>query len=126
MALTARRIIVCTAALATVANAASKKVDTIGGERAFTVGLRAAGDATNTIVAYWCSWLFDPAVLATLKTYATAGGFTNAEATERPVGFTATVAALPRLAFFDDAIWTPAAVLTALGLDVLVLPLGTL
>ena len=123
MALTARRIIVCNLAVAAVANAASKKVDTIGGERAFTVGLRAAGDITNTTVAYWCSWLFDPTVLATLKTKATAGGFTTAEATERPVGFTATVATLPRLAFFDDATWTPDAVLTALGLA---LPVSTL
>ena len=117
MALTARRIIVCNLAVAAVANAASKQVDTIGGERAFTVGLRAAGDATNTIVAYWCSWLFDPTVLATLKTKATAGGFTAAEGTERAVGFTASTATLPRLAFFDDALWTPDAVLAALGLD---------
>ena len=123
MALTARRIIVCNLTLTTAANVASKQVDTIGGERAFTVGLRAAGDATNTIVAYWCSWLFNPAVLTVLKTAAKAGGFTTAEATERPVGFTATVATLPRLAFFDDAVWTPAAVLTALGLA---LPVSTL
>ena len=118
MALTARRIIVCTAALATVANAASKKVDTIGGERAFTVGLRAAGDVTNTIVAYWCSWLFDPAVLATLKTYAKAAGFTSVETSERLVGFVATPATIPRLCLFDDAVWSPAQVLTALGLDI--------
>ena len=123
MALTARRIIVCNLAVAVAANAASKQVDTLGGERAFTVALRAAGDATNITVAYWCSWLFDPTVLATLKTKATAGGFTAAEATERVVGFTASIATLPRLSFFDDAVWTPDAVLAALGLD---LPIRTL
>ena len=123
MALTERRIIVCTAALAAVANAACKQVDVVGGEKTFNVSLRAAGDATNTTVAYWCDWLFDPTVLTTLKTLGVAAGFTTAETTERSVGFTATPATLPRLAMFDDAIWTPTQVLTALGLA---LPISTI
>ena len=115
MALTARRIMVCTVAVAAAANAGCKQVDTVGGQYTLTVPLRAAG-ATNTAVAYWVSWLFDPVMLATLKTKAVAAGFTTAETTELLVGFTATPATLPRLAMFDDLVWTPAAVLTALGL----------
>ena len=117
MAYTARRIIVCTAAVAAAANAGCKQVDTVGGQYALTVPLRAAGDVTNATVAYWVSWLFDPVVLATLKTKAVAAGFTTAETTELVAGFTATPATLPRLAIFDDFVWTPAAVLTALGLS---------
>ena len=116
MALTARRIMVCTVATAAAANAGCKQVDTVGGQYTLTVALRAAGDATNTTVAYWCSWLFDPTVLASLKTRAIAAGFTTAETTELLVGFAATPATLPRLAMFDVLAWTPAAVLTALGL----------
>ena len=83
-----------------------------------TVPLRAAGDATNTTAAYWVSWLFDPVMLATLKTKAVAAGFTVAETTELLVGFTSTPATVPRLALFDDAVWSsPRAVLVAMGLD---------
>ena len=116
MALTARRIIVCNAALATAANALCKQVDTVGGQYTFNVLLRAAGDATNTTIAYWCSCIFDPTVLAMLKTKTTAAGFTRAEITERLLGFSATPATLPRIAIFDDAAWAPDQVLTALGL----------
>ena len=123
MALTARRIMVCTVAVAAAANAGCRQVDTVGGQYTLTVPLRAAGDVTNTTVAYWVSWLFDPVVLVTLKTKAVAAGFTVAETTELLVGFAATPATLPRLAMFDDLVWTPAAVLTALGLA---LPISTL
>ena len=118
MVLTARRIIVCTTAVAAAANAGCKQVDTVGGQYALTVPLRAAGDATNTTAAYWVSWLFDPVMLATLKTKAVAAGFTVAETTELLVGFTSTPATVPRLALFDDAVWSsPRAVLVAMGLD---------
>ena len=116
MALTARRVIVCPVATAVAANAGCKQVDTVGGQYTLTVSLRAAGDPTNTAVAYWVSWLFDPVTLALLKTKAVAAGFTSAEVTELPSGFTATPGTLPRLAIFDDLVWTPTAVLTALGL----------
>lgn len=117
-----RRVIVCSQALAAQANVVAKRVDTVGGEFTFTVPLRAAGDATNTVVARWCSWWINVVDLASLKTKALAAGFGAAETSERLVGFVATPATLPRLCLFDDAAWTPAQVLAALGLDTLVAP----
>lgn len=118
MALTARRLIICPVAVVTATNAICKQIDTIGGQFTFTTPLRAAGDATNTTVAYWCSWLFDPNILANLKMLAVLAGLTTAETTERPLGFTSTPATLPRLAMFDWATWpVPTDVLAAMGLS---------
>lgn len=72
-AFTRRAIVVVTADVAASANAEAKKIDTIGGERTFTVGLSATGAAPAT--HYWCSWQLTPeqydqltSLLATLTT----------------------------------------------------------
>jgi hypothetical protein len=49
-----RWLIVVKAANVADANAAARVVEPDGDT--LTVGLRQAGDATNTIVAYWCNW----------------------------------------------------------------------
>lgn len=52
-----RLTIVVTAAIAAVANARAKEVDTVGGERTFTEGLSLTGLPPAT--HYWCSWQMD-------------------------------------------------------------------
>lgn len=118
---TRRLIVVVRPALAAAANQASKLVDTVGGERTFTVALRLAGDASNTTRAFWASWAMTPTEVQALRDQLVAKGATQAEvvvvtAADKPT-FTPVLTA--RAYFFDarPGAWTPQEVLTVLGLD---------
>ncbi len=121
---TQRAIIVARVGFAASCNTAAKLVDTAGGDRTFTVPLRLAGDATNTILGRWCNWSLTPGEVTALRQRLQAQG---ADAVERT---TVTAAekgsfvpvASKRLYIFDarDGIgWTPQEVLDVLGLDTL-------
>jgi hypothetical protein len=109
-----RLIVVVRAAKKDAANRAARVVDTDpNAGDTFTVPLRVAGDPTNAVAAYWCSWLMMRAdgskLLNALKTQ----GFSNAE-----IGIVAQGAA-PNMAqdlwVFDDDVWAFEDVLTTLG-----------
>lgn len=56
-AYTRRLIIVVPVAVASQANVRAKEVDTVGGERTFSVGLVPVGSPAGTPPTYyWCSW----------------------------------------------------------------------
>lgn len=124
MAYDRRAIIVAKPAVAAAMNLAAADVDTLGGAQTFTVPLRVAGDATNAVVGYWCSWALTPAQLTALRTRLQARGATAGEATVILLGDTPTPG--NRIFVFDgreSVGWTPADVLAALGLDRLATPL---
>ncbi len=54
MASDRRLILVVEAAVAATANTRSKEVDTVGGDKTFTVGLSASG--SGPVTHYWCNW----------------------------------------------------------------------
>jgi hypothetical protein len=89
------------------------------GRTPFDVPLRVAGDATNAAVAYWCCWTMLPSVAQKIQTWMLNHGATQAEANPVPVGTARAVIRAQRIAIFQAPDWTPAAALTALGLDVL-------
>lgn len=120
---TRRFIIVARTALATAANQAAKLVDLGGGERTFTVPLRLAGDATNTVRAFWCGWTLTVAEAQAIRDRLVEKGATAAEtvivtAADKP---TFTPVPTARIYVFDarPAIWQPGEVLSVLGLDTL-------
>jgi hypothetical protein len=118
MAFDRRAIIVARPAVAAAMNQAAAQVDALGGAQTFTVPLRAAGDATNTIVGYWCSWALTAAQVTALRTALQSKGATAAETTPILLGQTPTPG--QRIYFFDareGVGWAPADVLTALGAD---------
>lgn len=120
MAFDRRAIIVARPAVAAAMNQAAADVDALGGGQTFTVPLRQAGDATNTIVGYWCSWALTPAMVTALRTRLQARGATVSETTIILTGQTPTPG--NRVYFFDgreNVGWTPNAVLAALGADTL-------
>jgi hypothetical protein len=120
MAYDRRAIIVARPAVATAMNQAAANIDALGGAQTFTVPLRAAGDATNTIVGYWCSWARTAAQVTALRAAMQNRGATVSETTAILAGQTPTPG--NRIYFFDgrDGIgWTPAQVLAALGADTL-------
>ncbi len=94
---TRRAIVVVTADVATIANTQTKKLDTLGGERTFTVGLSASGVAPAT--HYWCSWQLTPAQYTQLGTLLT------------------TITGQAKAWLFDGATTTPEQVLTIMGLN---------
>ena len=120
MAYDRRAIIVARPAVAAAMNQAAAQVDALGGAQTFTVPLRQAGDATNTIVGYWCSWALTAAQVTALRTALQNKGATASETTPILVGQTPTPG--NRVYFFDAREglgWAPADVLAALGVDVL-------
>lgn len=124
---TVRAIIVARAAVAAALNQKCAEVDTVGGIRTLTVPLRLAGDSSDTVRAYWCSWAMTPAQRTSLRTKFQAAGMTAAEAgvvtAAQRGSFTPDLAA--RMYLFDgrDGIgWTPEEVLSVLGLDTLAIP----
>ncbi len=120
---TRRFIIVVRPALAAKANEAAKLVDTPGGERAFTVPLRLAGDATNVIRAYWCGWTLTVAEAQAIRDRLVEKGATTAETVVVTAADKPTFVPVPsaRVYVFDarPAGWAPAEVLAVLGLDTL-------
>lgn len=123
MAYDRRAIIVARPAVAAAMNQAAADVDALGGDKTFTVPLRLAGDATNTIRGYWCSWALEAATVTTLRARLQARGATASEASLILAGGTVTQS--NRVFFFDgrEGIgWTPRQVLTALGVDTLASP----
>lgn len=71
-----RAIIVVPAAELANANAKAAEVDTVGGSRAFTIGLSATGAAPAT--HYWCSWACTDAVYTALSSRFGAGNLLSA------------------------------------------------
>lgn len=123
MAYDRRAIIVARPAVAAAMNQAAADVDTLGGAQTFTVPLRAAGDSTNTVVGYWCSWALTAAMVTALRARLQARGATASEATIVLAGQAPTPG--NRVYFFDGREgvgWAPADVLTALGADTLATP----
>jgi hypothetical protein len=114
-------IIVVKPSLQQGAEAAAIAADPGGGAGTFVPGvpLRAAGDATNTVVAYWCRWNMKPSQRSTFAQ--TIGGPNNIIAKGGNVpAFTSN-----RDRWFFDASaagWTGGEVLAALGLAPLGLP----
>jgi hypothetical protein len=120
MAYDRRAIIVARPAVAAAMNQAAADIDVLGGQFTFTVPLRVAGDATNTVAGYWCSWALTLAMWDALQTRILARGATVSEATPILVGDTPVPG--NRVFFFDGRQsigWTPAQVLTALSADTL-------
>jgi hypothetical protein len=125
MAYDRRAIIVARPAVAAAMNQAAADLnvadpDTAGGAPTFTVPLRQAGDATNTIRGYWCSWALTAAQVTALRTFMQNRGATASERTVLMVGDTPTIA--NRIFFFDGREgvgWRPQDVLTALGVATL-------
>ena len=122
-AYTVRLIIVMREAFAAQANQAAHLVDTLGGDRTFTVPLRVAGDATNTPRARWCSWQMTPAQRDALRTRLQERGLLNDEVVIVPGSQEGSFVpmAQARAYFFDarEGQWSPDEVLTVLNLDTL-------
>jgi hypothetical protein len=98
-AFTKRLIIVVTAAQQAAANVQAKTVDTVGGDRTFTVGLNPTGRLADAATHHWCSWAMQPADATSLQTgLPTAVGAGN-------------------VWIFDGTVTTPDQVLTNLGLQ---------
>lgn len=112
-------IAVARPAVAAAMNSALKNAtfDPDGGDKTFTVPLRAAGDAANTIVGYWCAGAVTPAMLVGFRNRLLAAGATNAEASLIAQGATLASVSAQRVFVFDAAAWTPDQVLTFLGAD---------
>lgn len=119
MAYDRRAIIVARPGVAAAMNLAAADVDALGGAQTFVVPLRLAGDTTNAVAAYWCSWALTAAMVTTLRTRLQARGATASETTAILAGQTPTLS--NRIFFFDgreNVGWTSDAVLAALGLEV--------
>lgn len=111
---TRRFIIVARADVAALANVAASRSDTdsAGGDRTFTVGLSASGNAPAQ--AYWCSWAMTNAQAAAIRQRLRDQGATVAEVAPVPAGGTP---ASNRFAVFDADDWTPEQVLAKIGLQ---------
>lgn len=113
---TRRLIIVCNAAVAAVANTAANQPDTAdggNGSQTFRVGLSVSGNAPAT--HYWCGWTMTPSHAAAIRTRLRAAGATVADVTPIVPGNSP---ASTRFAVFDASDgWTPDDVLTACGLQ---------
>src|SRR5690348_3048920 len=101
-------IIVVRAAALAQATAVAKQLDAIGGANTFNVPLTTAAQSP-TPVAYWCSWDFTPREIALIRARL---NVTNQG------GGKYTAGAGPNVAFYDATQWTPAQVLTDLGLQI--------
>lgn len=113
-----RLIMVARPAVASMCNDAAQN-SIADGNRPFDVPLRQAGDATNTVVAYWCDWLMTSATAQKIQTWMLNHGATQAEASLVPVGTAQSVIRQQRIAIFRDPDWSSDQVLSTLGLDVL-------
>lgn len=110
---TYRLLVVVTAAMRDAAEAAGHDIDP-GAEVIFRMPLRAVGDATNTIVAYRCSWLMVPDDGPRLLQALRAHGFSNKEIGEVLPGSTPDMS--DNLWVFDEGKgWTPQSANAALG-----------
>lgn len=107
-----RLIIVARPAVAAMCNQAAANAAPDGGSP-FNVPLRLAGDASNAVKAYWCSWQMSAAVGQALRTYMTNHGATAAETKVYDPGQSPPNG--NRIAIYQD--WTPEQVLADLGLD---------
>ena len=107
--------IVVRPALQAAAEAAAVAADPTGGAGTFVPGvpLRLAGDATNTVAAYWCRWNMKPAQRAAFA--AAIGGPINVLA----LGQTPNLTRDRWMLDATDGAWTPDQVLAALGLTTL-------
>jgi len=64
-AYTKRLIIVVSAVVSSACNDESKKVDTVRGDKTFTVGLSETG--SSPVTHYWCNWVMTPEDETALK-----------------------------------------------------------
>ena len=111
-----RLIMVARPAVASMCNDAAQN-SIADGNRPFDVSLRQAGDATNTIVAYWCDWLMTSATAQAIQAWMLNHDATQAEASLIPVGTSQATIRAQRIAIFRDPDWTADQVLAVLGLD---------
>ena len=121
-AYTQRLIIVARSTFVASANTAAKQVDTVGGERTFTVPLRNVGDVTNTVRAYICDWRMTPTELTALRSrFQTVGATTRERTVVSPtVKGTYSPNLSDRLYMFDANDvngWTAQEVRNKLGMD---------
>ena len=114
-----RRIIVVAADQQAAFNQGSQQVDTDGWQKEMSVPLRKAGDATNTVVAYWCSWEMTDATRQTLDAVLATEQPTAVEAHVYGVGETLPAFGTQRIWLIDGDTVSPEQVLADLGLDVL-------
>lgn len=91
--------------------------DPAGGDKTFTVPLRAAGDGTNAVTGYWAAGSSTPAMLVGLRDRLLAAGATAAEVALIPKSATRASVAAQRMFCFDGAVWTPDEVLAFLQVD---------
>lgn len=111
---TRRFIIVCRADFAVKGNAAAKAndFDPGGGEKTFNVPLSASGNLPAQ--TYWMSCAMTTGMAGAIRTRLQAQGATVAETTPIAVG---QVPVSTRFAIFDADLWTPDAVLAAVGMQ---------
>lgn len=112
-------VLVVRPAVAAAVNSSVKHADfdLEGGDKTFTVPLRAAGDATNTVTGYWAAGVATPAMLVGLRDRLLAAGATEAETSLIAKGTTRASVATRRMFCFDGAVWTPDEVLAFLQVD---------
>ena len=112
-------VLVVRPAVAAAVNAGLKHADfdPKGGDKSFTVPLRNAGDAANTVVGYWAAGAVRPAMLTALATRMQSAGATAAEVALIPKSATKASVNANRIWCFDGAVWTPDEVLAFLQVE---------
>ena len=126
-AYTVKRLIFVAAPVQQLACQLAQVADPTGWQNEWSVPLRQAGDASNTVVGYWCQWVMTDAMRQALDG-ALASSNVTPPATDAEKHVYALGETLPllstaqRIVICDssDGQWTPDAGLAALGLDVLV------
>lgn len=109
-------IMVARPAVVSMCNAAATNADP-DGRTPFTVPLKQAGDASNTVAAYWCCWTMTSPVGLAIRAWMTNHGATAGETKVYAAG--QNPPAGNRIAIFDGAGWAPDQVLAQLGLAII-------
>lgn len=108
-----RLLVAVRAASADAANRAAAVIDPPPASDAFDQPLRQAGDATMTIVAYWCSWQLTTGTKAALVQAFRDEGFTTAEL--QPIPAQSSPNPAHNIFVFDADDWTDTQVGLALN-----------
>ena len=123
-AYTVKRLIFVAAPVQDLACQLAQVADPTGWADEWSVPLRQAGDASNTVVGYWCQWVMTPDMKTALDG-ALASSSVSPPATDAERHVYVLGEALPalsstqRIVICDasDGQWTPDAGLAAMGLD---------
>ena len=123
-AYTVKRLIFVAAPVQQLACQLAQVADPTGWQNEWSVPLRAAGDAANTVVGYWCQWVMTPDMKTSLDGALASSSVTppatDAEKHVYVLGETLPLlSTAQRIVICDasDGQWTPSAGLAALGLD---------